>query len=94
MNQFSISLHKNESRRLTGIWMLLLLITWCSFYFGSRLKGKSLMFAVLALALVKAAWVAYDFMGLRRTYLVWRLLMGFWLLAVGSFIALAYLSVL
>ena len=52
------------------------------------------MFAVLALALVKAAWVAYDFMGLRRTYLVWRLLMGFWLLAVGSFIALAYLSVL
>lgn len=92
MNSRSLFLPRRESWRLTGAWLLLILITGCSYYLGSRLKGERLMISVLALALFKAAWVAYDFMGLRRTFLIWRMIMGFWLMAVGSCIALAYLS--
>lgn len=82
---------QHDIQRATLVWGLLLFLTLCNFYLSARLNGVPLMTAVLALAIVKAGWIAFDYMGLRHTRLAWRLVMSLWLTLVATGIAVAYL---
>ncbi len=79
----------HDIQHATMVWGLLVGMTLCSFYLSTQLAGLRLMSAILTLAILKAAWIAFDYMGLRRTQLGWRLAMGLWLAMVASAIALS-----
>ncbi len=79
-------------RPCTRVWLLLVALTLVTFGVGEAgLGGTRIMLAVLAITLLKSQMVAGFFMGLRRTRLMWRLIMLAYLAVVGGMIALAYL---
>lgn len=82
---------RHDIQRVTLVWGLLVFLTLCNFYLSARLHGVVLMATVLALAIVKAGWIAFDYMGLRHTRLAWRMVMSLWLALVATGIAIAYL---
>ena len=82
---------RHDIQRVTLVWGLLVFLTLCNFYLSARLNGVLLMATVLALAIVKAGWIAFDYMGLRHTRLAWRMVMSLWLALVATGIAIAYL---
>ncbi len=79
-------------RPCTASWVVLFGLTTITFELGSNAPSQALMAAVLALTLVKGQLVVSYFMGLRRVRPVWRLVMAGYLAAVGSVIAIAYLT--
>lgn len=83
---------KTLLRPCTRVWLLLIALTLVTFGIGEAgFGGTRIMLAVLAITLVKSQMVAGFFMGLRKTRLLWRLIMLGYLAVVGSMIALAYL---
>lgn len=82
-------------RTLTTSWVLLILATVATWFLGewSQLHGSAgtiVVFAMLAIALVKGRLVIDDFMALRHVMLRWRLLVMGWLAALLGLIAVAY----
>lgn len=75
------------------IWLLLLVLTMATFNIGeSGLSGKSTIFMLLAITMIKSQMVANYFMGLRRVKFFWRGIMFGYFLIVGGLIAIAYLT--
>ncbi len=66
------------------------LITWLIGEQGA--SGPLVVAVLLVLAGIKGWWVANEFMALRHTALHWRLIVLLWLIAVLTFIGLAYRS--
>jgi hypothetical protein len=74
------------------IWLLLVVLTIATFNIGeSGLSGKSTVFMLLAITMIKSQMVANYFMGLSHVKLFWRLIMFGYFLIVGGLIAIAYL---
>ncbi|HCA27570.1 MAG TPA: hypothetical protein DEP05_08045 [Betaproteobacteria bacterium] len=72
----------------TGIWLLLLALTATTFGVGEAgLGGVWVIGLVMGLAVLKGYLVSGFFMGLRRTRLLWRLLMLGWLVGVVGTVA-------
>lgn len=79
-------------RPCTRVWLVLLGLTLFTFGVGRlELGGNVVMGFVLLATLIKGQLVVDHFMGLRRVRLFWRLVMFFYLVVVGSLIAVAYL---
>ena len=79
-------------RPCTRVWLVLMALTIVTFSIGEAgLGGRNIMLLVLGIALLKSQMVAAYFMGLRKTSLLWRAIMGGWLVIVGGMIASAYL---
>ena len=77
----------------TAIWMVLVVLTILSFWFGETgQSGKGVMLMLLAITMVKSQLIAHYFMGLSKTRLLWRGIMFFYFVIVGSLIAMAYLK--
>lgn len=77
----------------TAIWMVLVVLTILSFWFGETgQSGKGVMLMLLAITMVKSQLIAHYFMGLSKTRLLWRSIMFFYFVIVGSLIAMAYLK--
>ena len=81
----------HDIQHATMVWGLLVGLTLCNFYLSAHLNGVPLMSTVLILAIVKAGWIAFDYMGLRHTRLAWRMVVGLWFALVATAIAVAYL---
>ena len=81
-------------RRINGVWLVLVAATLITYGLGeSGASGRMGMRATLlmfSLTLVKGYLIAQDYMGLRRSPLMWRLLILGWLLVVTVFIIGAY----
>ena len=76
----------------TGVWLALMGLTGVTYLAGElHLSGPTLVFGVLAIALVKGRLIAWHYMGLARVAPMWRAILGGWLLAVGGLIAAAFL---
>jgi hypothetical protein len=76
----------------TAVWLALVALTSVTFLAGElHLSGPALVFGVLAIALVKGRLIVWHYMGLARVTLMWRAILGGWLLAVGGLIAAAFL---
>jgi predicted membrane protein len=58
------------------------------------MSGKYIMLTLLAITMIKSQLVANYFMGLRKTKLLWRVIMFGYFVIVGGLIALAYLIAL
>jgi hypothetical protein len=83
--------NSNFIRPCTLVWLALVLLTLITFSIGEAgLSGPNVVLFLLAVALVKSHMVASFFMGLRRTRLLWRAIMGAYLLLVVGLIAVAY----
>ena len=83
---------QNNTRSATLIWALLVILTLMSFAMAeSGMAGPTVMLLVLGATFIKGQLVAGHFMGLRRTRLLWRVIMASYLLIVGAMIAMAYL---
>jgi caa(3)-type oxidase subunit IV len=79
-------------RPCTRIWLALVALTVVTYSIGEAgLGGRNIMLVVLAITLLKSQMIAGYFMGLRKSSLLWRAIMGTWLLIVGGMIAVAYL---
>lgn len=79
-------------RPCTTIWLVLMILTGATYSIGDAgLGGTNIMLTVLAIAFVKSQMIASFFMGLRNSGLMWRLIMGGYLVLVTSMIAVAYL---
>jgi hypothetical protein len=71
---------------------VLIALTIVTYSIGEAgLGGQGVMLAVLAITMLKSQMIAGYFMGLRKTSLLWRAIMGGWLAIVGGMIAVAYL---
>ena len=81
-----------SNTRLTAIWLFLLAATGLTWYLGEvgPEGGLAIALSMLAIAFLKCRFVAWDFMGLAGTALLWRTLMLGWLVLVLSLIAIAY----
>lgn len=76
----------------TGIWLVLVALTIMTFSLGEAgMSGKGVMLTLLSIAMIKSQLVANYFMGLRRTRLLWRVIMFGYFVVVGGLIACAYL---
>jgi len=76
----------------TAIWLILVVLTMATFIIGeASMSGKGTMLTLLAIAMIKSQMVANYLMALRRTRLLWRVIMFGYFFIVGSLIALAYL---
>lgn len=76
----------------TVIWLVLVALTIVSFWLGETgMSGKGVMLILLVITMIKSQLVANYFMGLSKTRLLWRGIMFFYFLIVGSLIAIAYL---
>ena len=72
-------------------WLVLLVGTGATWWLGEvGAAGTGAILAMLAIAFIKGRLVILDFMELRGAPLMWRLLLGGWLIVVGSLILLAY----
>ncbi len=79
-------------RPCTLIWLTLIALTGVTYSIGDAgLGGRNVMLLVLAITLLKGQMIAGFFMGLRKTSLLWRAIMGGYLIIVGGMIAAAYL---
>ncbi|MDD5330814.1 MAG: cytochrome C oxidase subunit IV family protein [Sulfuricella sp.] len=79
-------------RPCTLIWLALVTLTGVTYTIGDAgLGGRNVMLLVLAITLLKSQMIAGYFMGLRKTSLLWRAIMGGYLIVVGGMIAIAYL---
>ena len=79
-------------RPCTLIWLTLIALTGVTYSIGDAgLGGRNVMLLVLAITLLKGQMIAGFFMGLRKASLLWRAIMGVYLVIVGSMIAVAYL---
>jgi cytochrome c oxidase subunit 4 len=79
-------------RPCTRIWLALVVLTGVTYSIGEAgLGGRNIMLVVLAITLLKSQMIAGYFMGLRKSSLLWRAIMGVWLVIVGGMIAVAYL---
>ncbi len=88
---------KNQSARLaylrpcTWVWLILIGLTLAVLAVGKAgLGGMAIVSLLLVSTLVKTTMVADYFMGLKRTRLLWRLIVWGYLLVVISMIGLAY----
>lgn len=79
-------------RPCTRVWLALVALTLVTYSIGEAgLGGRNIMLLVLAITLLKGQLIASFFMGLRKSSLLWRAIMGAWLIIVGGMIAVAYL---
>jgi len=79
-------------RPCTRVWLALVALTLVTYSIGEAgLGGRNIMLLVLAITLLKGQLIAGFFMGLRKSSLLWRAIMGAWLIIVGGMIAVAYL---
>lgn len=79
-------------RPCTRIWLALVLLTVITYSIGDAgLGGTPIMLTVLAITFAKTWMIAAYFMGLRKSGLLWRAIMGIYLATVASMIAVAYL---
>ncbi len=77
--------------RPTGVWALLVMLTAVTFNIGeSGASGAAVAGMVLVMMMFKAQLVAGCFMELRHAPLLWRVVMGSYLVVVGGGIALGY----
>lgn len=80
-----------HTRRSMLIWLVLVTLTAVTYLVGEAgLGGRGIMLLVLAVTLFKSHLVVGHFMGLRDAGLLWRMIMGGYLLVVGGMIAIAY----
>lgn len=78
-------------RPCTLIWLTLMALTGVTYAIGEAgLGGPQIMLAVLAIAFVKSQMIASFFMGLRKSGLLWRAIVGVYLVFVAAMIAFAY----
>lgn len=78
-------------RPCTRIWLALIALTGVTYAIGDAgLGGTGIMLFVLALTFIKSQMIASYFMGLRKAGLMWRLIMGGYLVLVTTMIAVAY----
>ena len=76
----------------TAIWLVLVVLTMVSFWLGETgMSGKAVMLMLLVITMVKSQLISNYFIGLSKTRLLWRGIMFFYFLFVGSLIAIAYL---
>jgi len=79
-------------RPCTLIWLALIFLTAITYSIGDAgLGGTPVMLTVLAITFVKSQMIASFFMGLRKSGLMWRIIMGSYLVVITSMIAVAYL---
>ena len=79
----------------TVIWLVLITLTVMTYSLGEAgMSGKYIMLTLLAITMIKSQLVANYFMGLRKTKLLWRVIMFGYFVIVGGLIALAYLIAL
>jgi hypothetical protein len=72
-------------------WLVLLAATGATWWLGEvGAAGPGAILAMLAITVIKGRLVILDFMELRGAPLVWRLLLGGWLIVVGGLVLLAY----
>ncbi len=76
----------------TVSWFALLGLTTITYELSARAPGQALMALVLGVMLVKAHLIVSDFMGLRHTRLLWRIVMAAYLAVVGGIIAFTCLT--
>jgi hypothetical protein len=72
------------------LWLLLIVATLLTWQLGEIHGGGLLTAIILSIAMIKGAVIAFDFMALRHAPLLWRCLLGGWLVLVCSLIGLAY----
>ncbi len=78
-------------RPCTLIWLTLMALTGVTYGIGETgLSGPTVMLTVLAIAFVKSQMIASYFMGLRKAGLLWRAIMGIYLVLITTMIAVAY----
>ncbi len=78
-------------RPCTRIWLALIALTGVTYAIGDAgLGGTNIMMFVLALTFIKSQLIASYFMGLRKAGLMWRAIMGGYLVLVTTMIAVAY----
>lgn len=76
---------------LTVIWLTLVLLTLASYCLGETGQaGNNIIYILLIITMIKSQLVANYFMDLRSASLIWRVIMLFYFLIIGSLIALAY----
>jgi hypothetical protein len=74
-------------------WLVLLVATGVTWWLGDvGAAGTDAILAMLAIVFIKGRLVILDFMELRGTPPMWRLLFEGWLILVGGLILLAYAS--
>ena len=79
-------------RPCTLIWLALIFLTAITYSIGDAgLGGTPVMLTVLAITFIKSQMIASFFMGLRKSGLMWRIIMGSYLVVITSMIAVAYL---
>ncbi len=72
------------------LWLVLMVATILTWRLGENHGGGLLTAIILGIAMIKGAVIAFDFMALRHAPLLWRYLLGGWLVVVCSLIGLAY----
>ena len=72
------------------LWLVLIVATILTWQLGESRGGGLLTAIILGIAMIKGAVIAFDFMALRHAPLLWRCLLGGWLVLVWSLIGLAY----
>lgn len=78
-------------RRALIIYVLLILATLLTWSIGGRgAEGPAIALVLLAIAFVKGAMIALDYMALRRAPLMWPIIVLGWMVVVCALIALAY----
>lgn len=78
-------------RPCTFIWLILMALTGVTYAIGEvGMGGPTIMLTVLAIAFVKSQMIASFFMGLRKSGLLWRAIMGSYLVLITVMIAVAY----
>ena len=79
-------------RPCTRIWLALIFFTAITYSIGDAgLGGTPVTVTVLAITFVKSQMIASFFMGLRKSGLMWRIIMGSYLVIITAMIAAAYL---
>jgi len=80
-----------DSRRVTIVWLLLILATIATWTVGEEgIAGPGAVAGLLAIAALKSRAVILDFMGLRHAPTLWKVITLGWLALVCALIALAY----
>lgn len=72
------------------LWLVLIIATILTWQLGESHGGALLTVIILGIAMLKGAIIAFDFMALRHAPMLWRCLLGGWLVLVCTLIGLAY----
>jgi len=80
-----------QPKMSTMVWLVLVALTLVTYAVGEyALVGTTIVYFLLALAVIKALLVAEYFMGLRKVSGFWRPLIASYLAVLGLGIALAF----